>query len=403
MSRKSSVVLATGLVSAAVLGAPMSWSEAELFTSPRILPDQGLEQYRAPGLRSFLLEGIADAQGKPTFAYTYYGLPDGKMPEGGFPAVILVHGGGGTAFPVYANRYREMGYAVITFDHYGQLPIINPSGISAYSRPKRPVLKNSWQAAAGSFGEGDRNLRHQWLKNAIPLITRANTFLREQAEVNPDKIGLLGISWGSVMGEIATSFDHRFQYAVFCYGCGNWDLSNPKCGFYQYRDDDFEPKYYLDKITTPCLWVAGTNDFAFEIAPWQKSWQSAPGTVAASLVVKLDHDHVGWDYAEVIRFANLFRDKDSPLPRIGDTTVDADLAKAKILAPGDGIIRAEFNYTTDAEAGSKRKWQIVQAQICGDTVQAKIPADAKAFYFNIFDRQYPGSWQFGVSSPVVER
>lgn len=405
MTRKTAAALSTGIAfSALAFGAPMQWSDAELFASPRTLPDTGLDQYRAPGLRSFLLEGAPDEKGNPTYAYTYYGLPDTPMPDGGYPAVVLVHGGGGTAFPFYANAYRKMGYAVITFDHYGQLPIINPSGRSAYSRAKRPILANSWQAAAGSFGERDTRLRHLWIKNVIPLICRANTFLRSQKEINPNQIGLLGISWGSVTGEIAVSFDHRFQYAVFCYGCGNWDLSSPKCNFYNYRNDTFEPKYYLNKITTPCLWVGGTNDDAFEIAPWQKSWQSAPGTVATSLVVELDHDHVGWDYAIVLRFADSFRGKDTALPKISATEVKGDVAQAKILSPGDGIIGAEFNYTADAEPGSARKWRKTPAQILpGGVVKATIPADAKAFYFNVFDREYPGEWQFGVSSTVVEK
>lgn len=381
----------------------MSWSEDELFGIPEILPDAGLEKYRAEGLKSFLMEGIKTADGKKTYAYTYFGLPDTPAPAGGYPAVVLVHGGGGSAFPFYANTYRKMGFAVITFDHYGQLPVINPSGQSAYDRPKRPFSPNSWQAASGKFSEGDRTLRHLWLKNAVPLITRANSFLRQQPEINPDNIGVLGISWGSVMSEIALSYDHRFQYAALCYGCGFWSENDPSCGFYNYRDDDFDPRYYLNKVTTPCLWIVGTNDHAFEIAAWQRSWQSAPGTIAASLIVNLDHDHVGWDYEEVIRFVNSFRGKDSALPGIGNTIISDRCASAEIKNPGDGIIRAELNYSCDAKKGSKNQhWQTIPAQINGGTVSAKIPEAAKAVYFNIFDRDYSGKWQFGVSSPVVD-
>ena len=382
---------------------PMTWSEEELFSDPEILPDTGLEQYRAEGLKSFLMEGIRTPGGKKSYVYTYYGLPDTPAPAGGYPAVVLVHGGGGSAFPFYANAYRKIGYAVITFDHYGQLPIINPSGRSAYDRPKRPFSPDSWQAARGKFNEGNSELRHLWLKNAIPLITRANTFLRKQPEINTDQIGLLGISWGSVMSEIALSYDHRFQYAALCYGCGYWEEDDPSCWFHNYRNDAFEPQYYLDKVTTPCLWIVGTNDQAFEIAAWQKSWQNTPGTVAASLIVGLDHDHVGWDYEEVIRFANSFRGKDSALPKIGNTSISDRRASAKIISPGDGIIRAEFNYSCDAKKGSKnRYWQTIPAQIIGDEVFADIPDNAKAVYFNIFDRNYAGKWQFGISSPVAE-
>ena len=36
--------------------------------------------------------------GKPTKVFAYVGFPSAPMPEGGYPAVILVHGGGGCAF-----------------------------------------------------------------------------------------------------------------------------------------------------------------------------------------------------------------------------------------------------------------------------------------------------------------
>ncbi|MCQ2379265.1 MAG: acetylxylan esterase, partial [Victivallaceae bacterium] len=213
-------ILAAALVTTlgAAAGEAMTWEREELFDAPQILPDTGLEKYRVDGVRSFLLEGPRTADGKRTYAYAYYALPDGEAPEGGFPAVVLFHGGGGTAFASYVKTWRDRGYAAITFDHYGQEPAAD------LPRPQRPVLKDSWHHYAGTFGEGDNAMRHLWVHNGVALAVRANTFLRAQKEINPDKIGLLGISWGSVMGSIAASLDGRFAYAALCYGCGHWDL-----------------------------------------------------------------------------------------------------------------------------------------------------------------------------------
>src|SRR5689334_20562503 len=46
-------------------------------------------------------------QGKPTRVFGYYAKPDG---DGPFPAVVLVHGGGGKAFPKWAEHWAARGY-----------------------------------------------------------------------------------------------------------------------------------------------------------------------------------------------------------------------------------------------------------------------------------------------------
>ncbi len=388
-------ILATTLTALAYSAEPMQWSKEELFAIPQTFSDAGLEKYRVEGVRSFLLEGPKSADGKTTKVYVYYALPDGPAPEGGFPAVVLFHGGGGTAFASYVKSWAARGYAAITFDHYGQEPAFE------IERPKRPVLKGSWQDIAGTFGEGNDAMRHLWVHNGVALAIRANTFLRQQKEINPDKIGLLGISWGSVMGSIACSLDHRFAFAALCYGCGNWDLGADG-GFIKYAKDTFEPKYFMENLTVPTMWIAGTNDGAFEIAQWQKTYQQAPGTQGVALVVRLDHDHVGWDYLGLQRYVDSFCNKDTSLPRISGISVNGNRARAIVLDPGDGVKRAELIYSLDEKPGVKREWKTLPAEVKGNVVSAPIPAGAKAVYLNIYDRDYSGAWQWPASTDVVE-
>lgn len=387
-------LLATTLTATVCAAEPMQWTQEELFAVPQTFADTGLEKYRAEGVQSFLLEGPRTSDGKTTKAYAYYALPSTPVPQGGFPAVVLFHGGGGTAFANYVQKWRDRGYAVITFDHYGQEPA------TEVARPKRPVLKDSWQDRSGGFSEGNDAQRHLWVHNGVALAVRANTFLRQQKEINPDKIGLLGISWGSVMGSIACSLDRRFAFAALCYGCGNWDRGADG-SFVKYAKDTFEPKYFVQNLTVPTFWFAGTNDEAFEIAQWQKTYQQAPGTQGAALVVRLDHDHVGWDYAGLQRYVDAFCGKDRAHARISALSVCGNRVRATILDPGDGVKRAELNYASGAP-GVKREWKTLPAEIHGDIVSATIPSGATAVYLNIFDREYAGAWQWPVSTDVAE-
>ncbi|MFT5127969.1 MAG: hypothetical protein ACI8W8_001577, partial [Rhodothermales bacterium] len=63
-------------------------------------------------------------QGKPTRIFAYYATPGtlaGKPElDAGLPAVVLVHGGGGTAFQEWAELWGKRGYAAIAMDLGGK-------------------------------------------------------------------------------------------------------------------------------------------------------------------------------------------------------------------------------------------------------------------------------------------
>ncbi len=50
----------------------------------------------ADGVTSLVYESIP-VNGTNTEVFAYYGVPAGPVPEGGWPAVVCAHGGGGTA------------------------------------------------------------------------------------------------------------------------------------------------------------------------------------------------------------------------------------------------------------------------------------------------------------------
>ncbi|MCQ2379750.1 MAG: dienelactone hydrolase family protein [Victivallaceae bacterium] len=375
------------------------WTDEELFAVPERKSDAGYEEFRTQGLESFLLEGLPTADGKKTYAYAYYGRPEGTPPAGGWPGVVLFHGGGGTAFKDYVRMWNKRGYAAITVDHYGQLPD------EKTPRPQRAMLPISWQGMSPKpFGEGDKEMRCMWVRNAVALIVRAHTDLLSRPEVNKSNTGLLGISWGSVMGSIVATRDKRFAYAALCYGCGNYDLSEDKNNtFFKYRNDPWEPKHHVGNLAVPTYWLAGTNDDAFELPGWQKTVDSAPGTVGDSKVVKLDHDHTGWAYEMVWRFADYKSSgKDTRPPRLGATEIKDGMVTAKIVFPGDGIKKAELCYTTAQKSGLKIKWETIPAEIAGDEIQAALPQDAKAVFINAYDRDWEGPWQWPASSPYTK-
>ncbi|MFP6691928.1 MAG: hypothetical protein VB875_02835, partial [Pirellulales bacterium] len=101
MKLRQALVLLVGLLLTAtpVLAEPVKrtlvWDTKALFATPKV---HEAKERLAKGMRSFFYEG-ADYKGRPTWVFAYYATPVGKSPEGGWPAVVCAHGGGGTAYP----------------------------------------------------------------------------------------------------------------------------------------------------------------------------------------------------------------------------------------------------------------------------------------------------------------
>src|SRR5262245_49648165 len=63
------------------------------------------------GIRSNLVQEVyyesEELHGRPTHVFAYVGRPEGVGP---FPAVVLIHGGGGKAFRDWADHWAKRGY-----------------------------------------------------------------------------------------------------------------------------------------------------------------------------------------------------------------------------------------------------------------------------------------------------
>jgi hypothetical protein len=84
------------------------WNMQSLSVAPKIYPAPGFE---TEGLTPLFFEGLP-WEGKPTRVFAWYGKPRLKPGEK-VPAMVLVHGGGGTAFESWVRLWVERGYAAI--------------------------------------------------------------------------------------------------------------------------------------------------------------------------------------------------------------------------------------------------------------------------------------------------
>lgn len=341
------------------------------------------------GLNAIFYEGLP-YQGHPTQVFAYYGLPPKKEDSSNtkVPGVVLVHGGGGTAFARWVKLWNERGYAAIAMDLCGCVPVGSYGNWQRHKTGGPP----GWDA---SFDQIQQPLSDQWQTHAVTAVARANSLLRSLPEVDAERIGLTGISWGGYMTCLAAGVDARFRCAVPVYGCGYlgdnsaWLPAFERLGKEQSSKwlRQWDPSVYLPKARMPFLWVNGTNDFAYPMDSWERSIQLCDHSTRC-LRIRMPHGHgaAGENPEEIHVFMNTILRADKPLPEIGKPSVQGNQIMASYQSEVP-LKNAELCYTADLGKWQDRKWLASPAEInsAQGLIQAEIPADAKIAYINLFD------------------
>lgn len=315
------------------------WKVDELFQTPEI---HLTDECKLPGFRSFFYEGL-EYKSRPAYVFAYYKAPEGVAPAGGWPAVLCIHGGGGTAFPEWIQAWVDKGYAAMAIDTDGHLPVGN--------FPDRPWHINAGPTRITTFGDIEIANREQWFYHAVADAVRGNSLLRSFPEINKDKIGIHGISWGGVIVSAAIGLDNRFAFAVPVYGCG-FLHENTVPNFKRYFDvmtpaqlsaykNKWDPSNYLSNCTVPMLWYTGSNDGSFSLDVWQKSAMLTRGPKMLCIPVTAEHGHY-WNQKEIFAFANAIVNN-NPLMQIGAVQLKNNMATVNVSGRKAKICKALFN------------------------------------------------------------
>ena len=368
----------------------MLWNPDDYFAKP-----PSVQWGESNGLvRPIYYEGET-FNGKPTRIFAYYGRPEG---DGPFPAVLLIHGGGGTAFAEWAELWARRGYVALAPDLAGH----SPGGRLEDGGPN--------QDDAGKFRDftiDDGDYKNMWTWQVIAALLRGHALLAAQKEVDADRIAATGISWGGYLTCILAGVDTKLKAAVPVYGCGFlYENSAWKEGRFdkmtpEQRDrwvSFFDPSRHLGRATCPMLFVNGTNDFAYPPDSWNKSTQLPEGAVNRSFTINLPHGHI-FTFREVDAFIDSVLLKDAkPLAMVSPLAIGDDqktfTATFRSEVP---IVKAEQIYTTDGGVWQQRNWESAPATIDGDKVSATLPAaNITAYCLLLTDER-----ELRVSSPVV--
>ena len=363
--------------------AATPWDFEALEQAPKVYEAQTQE----PGVRALYFESVP-YEGKPTRVFAYYGAPAGKK----LPAMVLVHGGGGTAFAEWVRIWNRRGYAAIAMDTCGYEPD-KGEGRNQWNPPKRRQPFGGPEGWDASFNTTDDPVTDQWPYHAVAAVILAHSLIRSFPEVDPKRVGVTGISWGGYLTCIVSGVDSRFRCAAPVYGCGflgedsAWVKDFNRIGPEKAKKwlSLWDPSVYLPNAKMPMLWVSGTNDSAYPLSSLRKSYDLPRGPCTLTLRLRMPHSHPdGALPEEIAAFADAILKRGVPLPRVIKTS--EGMVEFKSARP---IVKVELNFTKDEGPWPARKWESILARIDakGHRASAPVPAGARAWYFNLFDAQ----------------
>ncbi|MCL5097484.1 MAG: acetylxylan esterase [Candidatus Omnitrophica bacterium] len=344
-----------------------------------------LERPKADGVKALFFTGPL-FRGQPTRVFAWLGIPKTTAKEK-VPGMVLVHGGGGTAFEEWVRLWVGRGYAASAMDTCGQVPVGNYGQYVRDAQGGPP----GW----GGWDQIDWPREDQWTYHAVADAILAHSLLRSLPEVDPARTGVTGISWGGYLTCIIAGVDRRFKLAVPVYGCGFTDQHTFADSVAKLGSERaarwmawWDPSAYLADAEMPMLWVSGSNDFAYTLNALQLSYRLPKGPRILCIRLRMPHGHGGpGENPEEIRvFADSLLKGEAALPKITGQGREGTNVWATYSAQVS-VAKAELNYTKDTGRWPDRRWEAQPASLVGNRIEASLPAGTRVYYLNVVDER----------------
>jgi dienelactone hydrolase len=161
-----------------------------------------------------------------------------------------------------------------------------------------PLLMGTWERDDSAFtisgaprngSVRERELKILWHKE----VRRTLDYLEARPDIDGERFGFYGISWGGREGSIALAVEPRFRAAVLNVG---------GLGPNNYALPEIDGVNYLPRVRTPTLMLNGRHDIVFPYASSQLPFFRLLGTPAA------DKKHVAYPATHFIPQPELVRE-----------------------------------------------------------------------------------------------
>ena len=380
---KEQVTMSQAYASSEISFPDTLWKASQLTEDlSEILGDDAQLSVADTRIRPVLYEG-APYNGHATKIFAYVGLPDSASAKSPVPAVVLVHGGEGTAFWDWVSMWLDKGFAAIAMDTEGRIPVIGSEMANGFRAPLPDTMAGP--SNSGYYADAASPVSQQWMFHAVASVIAANSCLRSLPEIDAGSVGCVGVSWGGVICSIANCYDDRFAFAVPIYGA--LGMSDTPCNFGSIYAANpraaalWDTTEQLKTCKTPFLFVNGGSDYHFNV---QGTFKSARAAVHSRVLIKKTLDHSQYSAScvkETFEFAERVVRRDTPFYAIKE---EPSKERPNLILEGPlkwNPSKIEILYTDHENAVN---WQSKRVDTTKN-IAAEVPETAKYFFVNVTD------------------
>jgi dienelactone hydrolase len=370
------------------LGKKITWTNAETYKTPKYTLAPGYKNSADSEIKPILYDGVP-VNGKPTKIFAWLGVPKKKH----VPGLVLVHSGNGSANKQWVESWLKRGYAAIAMDLNGGVPMKNADG-KIVSRRHENGPPGIWNG----FENSDKPLARQWMYHAVNAVIRAVSILRSQPNVNPDYIGIIGFSWGSVVAIDALGADSRLKSGVLIHGSGF--LGQNSSAFIKKFNQmesakvmkwllTWDPAIYIGKTRALLMFCNNFDSSWYPFNSWRQTWRGfrGPKVLCQRVPTLTTENHPEFDkMPEVPIFLESRIGKGKQLLKINKRGVNRFGYFWTLYESGAPLKKVILHYTKDKTGALPgRKWQQTNAVIKRKYVTTMLPPDTAAFYYEFHD------------------
>lgn len=211
--------------------------------------------------------------------FGYFCYPKGAK---SLPAFIWNQGGLYQATTYFPELGAKRGYAALCID----FPIPGYRSTGGYPINSEPTM-------------GDDPKQAPIYHGAVALL-KAVSFLESRPEVDKNRIGMCGSSWGGFFTTLMAGVDPRLKAASSMFGAGSMQLGNSwwdGAGKSADRTPEWrekwrttlDPAWRLQNSKIPISWITGTDDFAYWMPSVMRTYEMAAGPKNLSLLPNWNH------------------------------------------------------------------------------------------------------------------
>lgn len=323
----------------------------------------------------FTFTGMTD-KGTRVRVYAISSIPAGKTR---LPGILHIHGGGQTVQPRWLRFWNDRGYAALTFNWGGIWP-----GRNRFTDWGTLIQGNHRDAGKKLLATRPSVRDSSWYL-WTRISRRALTCLERMEGVDPERLGVFGVSMGGTIVWPMAATDDRIKAACAIYGVGwntfpdGMDEPDPKASDAEVAlwRKAMEPESYASLVRCPVLFLDATNDQHGKMDWSYRTLSLVRTDVRQAFTPRYRHHIAAEQGLDLLLWMNAYLKGGEVFPRspraevrLGSDGISQLIVRPDLSRP---IQRVDLFEAVENRNPKNRYWRSVIGQRKGETWTAPLP------------------------------